>query len=517
MSLGQRLDLRQSQQLVMTPQLQQAIKMLQMSNLELSDFVEGELQKNPLLERVEENSDQKAQIRESARDHVDVAVNSDRLSKTEDVFDNGSENLFADEARADRATAETQSAPLVESAGGFEAQEGSAWSQVGSGGSSKFDDIDGGLEARAAAEITLREFLLAQLGQTVTSRMHGMIASHLIEQLDEAGYLLSSLDDVALRLGAYIGDVEIALDIVQKLEPTGVGARSLKECLALQLIEKDRLDPAMRILVDNLELLAACKFPRLRSVCKVDDEDLRDMITDLKALDPKPGLRYASDFVQMVAPDVYVFENKFGGWQVELNTDTLPRVLLNKTYAADVMRGQGASRDDSIKEYLTECQQNASWLIKSIDQRAKTILRVASEIVRQQDGFFAFGVNDLRPLNLKQVADAIEMHESTVSRVTSNKFIGTPRGIFEMKYFFTPAIASTDGGASYSAESIRHKIKGLVEKEGEKSTLSDDKIVSILRNDGIDIARRTVTKYREAMGIPSSIKRRRLKAAVTMR
>ncbi len=524
MSFAQRLDLRQTQQLVMTPQLQQAIKMLQMSNLELRDFIETELERNPLLEKDERppvapDAPQPQEAQSPAATTGDRELSEDRLGRAEETFDCGQENLFADEARADRmdAGAQSEAAPALDGPYGSAALEASAWASVGRGGSSRFEDEESSLEGRIASETTLREHLLGQLGESRLDPIERLIAIDIVEQLDECGYLRSDLEEIAHRLGAGLPVVEAALDAVQKLDPAGIGARSLQECLALQLRELDRLDPAMQALLDNLEMMAARKIDRLKSICGVDLDDLRDMIQEIRALDPKPGLRFEHSTTLVVIPDVFVHENRFGGWSVELNTETLPRLLVNSSYAADVKRAGGTGpRAQEVKEYLAEQQQTASWLVKSIDQRARTILKVSSEIVRQQDGFLAYGVSGLRPLNLKKVADAIEMHESTVSRVTSNKFIATPRGLFELKYFFTPAIASTDGGESFSAEAIRHRIKALIEGEAADSILSDDRIVTILRSAGVDIARRTVTKYREALGIPSSIQRRRDKAALTV-
>ena len=283
-------------------------------------------------------------------------------------------------------------------------------------------------------------------------------------------------------------------------------ARSLQECLALQLKERDRLDPAMAALVDHLPLLAKHDYAGLKALCGVDAEDLEDMIAELKRLTPKPGLGFGADGARAVEADVMVRERPDGGWAVELNTDTLPRVLMNNRYAAQISK---SARSDDEKVFISQCAQNASWLVKSLDQRARTILKVASEIVRQQDAFFAKGVAWLRPLNLKTVADAVGMHESTVSRVTSNKYMATPRGLFELKYFFTSAIASADGGEAYSAEAVRFRIKAMIESETVDDVMSDDKIVERLLADGVDIARRTVAKYREAMNIPSSVKRRR--------
>lgn len=526
MAFAQKLDLRQGQQLVMTPQLQQAIKMLQMSNLELSEFIAEELERNPLLEVASPEPDPAPS---PEREQADAPVGlerelaEDRLGRADETFDTGRENLYADEAAADRMSDQRENSALEAPAGYGEA---SAWASVGAGGSSRFDDSETSIEATHSRDATMREHLLAQLGASTVDPATRLITADLIEQLDEDGYLRTELTATAERLGATLDTVEAAAKLLKSFDPIGIGAADLRECLALQLADLDRLDPAMACLLDNLEMLANRELSKLLKKCGVDEEDLREMIAEIRALDPKPGARFSHDLAQTVIPDVFVFENRFGGWSVELNTDTLPRLLVNKSYAAEVARGSaaraakdrgkggaGESRANQVAEYLAERQQNATWLMKSIDQRAKTILRVATEIVRQQDGFFAYGIAAMRPLNLKAVADAIEMHESTVSRVTSNKYIATPRGVFEMKYFFTPAIASTDGEESYSAEAIRHRIRRLIDDEPGDDVLSDDRIVAILRGAGVDIARRTVAKYREAMGIPSSVRRRKLKSA----
>jgi RNA polymerase sigma-54 factor len=295
--------------------------------------------------------------------------------------------------------------------------------------------------------------------------------------------------------------------MTQSFEPAGVMARDLGECLALQLREKDRLDPAMATLLDNLERLARHEYDALKSLCGVDNEDLDDMISEIRELTPKPGMAFGHDSARAVEPDVFIRQAPDGSWQVELNSETLPRVLVNNRYYNEI---HTAARTENEKSFITECSQNASWLVKSLDQRARTILKVASEIVRQQDMFLANGVAYLRPLNLKTVADAIGMHESTVSRVTSNKFVSTPRGMFELKYFFTSAIPSAGGGEAHSAEAVRHRIKTLIGQETLADVLSDDKLVDLLRDEGIEIARRTVAKYREALNIPSSVQRRRI-------
>ncbi len=338
-----------------------------------------------------------------------------------------------------------------------------------------------------------------------------LIGQYLIDLVDETGYLTGDLADVADKLGAPPARVEAVLRVLQTLDPTGVCARGLAECLIIQLKERDRFDPAMQALVEHLDLLAKRDLGALRKLCGVDDEDLLDMIAELRALDPKPGLAFGSAPVQPVVPDVFVRKGQDGTWVVELNSDTLPKVLVSQTYYAEVSK---TTKNAAEKAYLADCLQSASWLVRALDQRAKTILKVATEIVRQQDAFLLFGVAHLKPLNLKTVAEAISMHESTVSRVTANKYMATSRGIFELKYFFTSAIAASDGGEAHSAEAVRHRIKKLIDAETIGDVLSDDTIVEKLRGDGIDIARRTVAKYREAMRIPSSVQRRREKQTV---
>jgi RNA polymerase sigma-54 factor len=330
----------------------------------------------------------------------------------------------------------------------------------------------------------------------------------LIDAVDEAGYMRADLDEIALRLGTSLACVEEVLRVLQGFDPIGVAARDLAECLALQLKAKDRLDPAMAALLTRLDLVARRETAALCAICGVDAEDIADMVAEIRGLTPKPGLAFGTEPVQPVIPDVFVKEGPDGLWHIELNADTLPRMLVNSRYYAKVSKG---ARDKDSKNYLTECLNNANWLVKSLDQRARTIMKVASEIVRQQDGFLTYGVRHLRPLNLRTVADAITMHESTVSRVTSNKYIATPRGVFELKYFFTASIQSVNGAEAHSAEAVRDRIREMIENEGRREILSDDRIVSLLTADGVNIARRTVAKYREAMRIPSSVERRRQK------
>jgi RNA polymerase sigma-54 factor len=503
-ALSARLELRQGQGLVITPQLQQAIKLLQLSNLELEAYVEGELERNPLLQR--EEGDQRETERpddrsEPAGDSVEADFAPGGAAESE--IDARAEDLYADASPADRAEG---AAPDT----GYQAADAGGaidWSRAGGKGGS-FELDDEGLEGALAREKTLREHLGEQLAATPMSEADRVVAGVLIDAVDEGGYLRAEAAEVADRLGCDVSRVEAIIARLQAFEPVGVCARSVPECLAIQLKDRNRYDPAMAALLDNLEMLARRDLAGLRKVCGVDDEDLREMIGEIRSLTPRPGAAFGAEPIQAVAPDVFVREDAHGAWRVELNSDTLPRLLVDQRYHARVA---GAARSDAEKTFVSECHAQASWLVKSLDQRAKTILKVASEIVRQQDAFLAFGVEHLRPLNLKTVADAIGMHESTVSRVTSNKYVATPRGVFELKFFFTSAIASADGGEAHSAEAVRHKIKVLIDGEGaDQDVLSDDRIVDILKETGVDIARRTVAKYREAMRIPSSVERRRL-------
>ncbi|MBV9863054.1 MAG: RNA polymerase factor sigma-54 [Alphaproteobacteria bacterium] len=494
MGFSQRLELRQSQALVMTPQLQQAIKMLQLSNLELTDFVDGEIEQNPLLEHGERESEDGSTPAESA---IEPAPASETGSPPSDSL---SGNFTSEAAEHWQAAAGTEGDGSVDLAGDTQ-----AWrSRNGS-----FDGEDlPGLDQAAAPPQTLREHLLSQIGADLSDVADRAIALYLLDQVDETGYLRADLAEAGERLGCGIAHIERVLARLHELDPPGVFARTLPECLALQLRDRNRLDPAMQALLDNLPLLAARNLPALIRVCEVDVEDIAEMIAEIKSLDPRPGLAFDPPLAQPVVPDILMRAAPQGGWIVELNADTLPRVLVNNRYFARVTQ---AARSKADRDYLTERLQAANWLVKSLHQRATTILKVATEIVRQQDGFFRHGVQSLRPLILRDIADAIGMHESTVSRVTTNKYMATPRGLFELKYFFTSAIAASRGGDAHSAEAVRFRIRHLIEREAVAETLSDERIVELLQRDGIDIARRTVAKYRESMHIPSSVQRRREK------
>lgn len=498
MALTPRLELRQGQSLVMTPQLQQAIKLLQMSNLELQTYVESELEKNPLLERDEKR--EAPAVAEAPEERDVASALKDGASTSEKLATLGTDldNVYQGESRADAANRSAM------------AQGDSGWASLKSSRAVSLDQDDLDFGATLTRETTLAEHLTEQLMLAIADPADRLIGQNLIGMVNEAGYLTADTAQVAEMLGTDVAHVERVLSVLQGFDPAGVFARDLKECLKLQLKELDRLDPAMMVLVDHLDLVAKRDFAALKTLCKLDADDIRDMIAELRRLNPKPGHIFGAEPVQPVVPDVSVRPAPDGSWLVELNSDTLPRVLVNNRYMAQVSRGPIRAED---KTYLSECHANATWLVRSLDQRAKTILKVAREIVRQQDAFLAYGVQHLRPLNLKTVAEAIEMHESTVSRVTSNKYVVTPRGIFELKYFFNTAINSAEGGEAHSAESVRHRLREMIERETAANILSDDTLVDMLKADGIDIARRTVAKYRESLGIPSSVQRRREKNA----
>lgn len=479
-----KLDIRQGQHLVMTPQLQQAIKLLQLTNLELTEFVEEQLQENPFLER--DDNAQKPERGE--RDHTEDRSDADASANPNDL-DTDYSNIDGDASPGDYQAADAGAGD---------------WSSVQSRKGPVSEDYDAA--ANATLEKTLHEHLTEQLQVATRDEAQLLIGSHLIDLIDDGGYLREEVVEIAARLGATQDEVARALRLIQGFEPSGVGARTLQECLRLQLRDRGELTPAMDLFLENIHYLGTHNLPALRRACRITEDELRDNIEKIRQLNPKPGLQYGRDHVQVVIPDVHVTEDSDGGWKVELNTETLPRIIANERYFAKL----SGTQDGEAKTFLNEQMSNANWLVKSLDQRARTILRVAMEIVKYQDEFLVHGIRYLRPLNLKTIAEAIEMHESTVSRVTSNKYIQTPRGTFELKYFFTAAISSRTGEDQYSAESVRHRIKQMIDEEDPAHPLSDDRLVVLLAEENIDIARRTVAKYREALGIPSSVQRRRI-------
>jgi RNA polymerase sigma-54 factor len=498
MAITPRLDLRQTQSLVMTPQLQQAIKLLQLSNLEVAAYIEQEIEQNPLLER-----DDGAAEGEPGGDAERPAVESDGNGAAEPKLLDSVDGRGAD---ASEIPLDTDFGNVWSEEGG----DGLAFADWrGNGGRADFDESEVGVDQTLSRAISLRDHLLAQLNVEITDPVDRIIATHLIDLLDDSGYLTGDVAQVAEALNCDVARVETTLDKLQRLDPPGAFARSLKECLALQLRERNRLDPAMAALLEHLDLLARRDIPALTRLCGVNAEDIAEMVAEIKALDPKPGLAFDPTVAHPVVPDVLMRPASGGEWIVELNQDTLPRVLVNTRYYARVNK---EARSKNEKDFIVERFNAANWLVKSLHQRAQTILKVATEIVRQQDSFFRHGVQHLRPLVLRDIATAISMHESTVSRVTTNKYLAAPHGVYELKYFFTSAIAHAEGGEAHSAEAVRARIKTLIDAEPTDDVLSDDKLVDLLRRDGVDIARRTVAKYREALRIPSSVQRRRDKS-----
>jgi RNA polymerase sigma-54 factor len=492
--LSQRLELRQSQRLIITPQVRQSIEMLQLSNLEVTDFVTAEMEQNPLLEWRER------EFRENAL--ADYANDRERSSPTAvpgmltgavapDATEDWQPEWREDSEHAADFGGELQ--PWFSRNEGFDAE-----------GRRELDQI-------ATRPPTLREHLLEQLRVDLSKQGDRVVALHLLDLLDQDGYLRARLDEVAQLLGCSIGRVEGVLARLQQFDPAGVFARDPKECLALQLRDRNRLDPAMQALLDHLELLADDDISALVCVCGVDAADVGEMIREILSLDPWPGHAFDPPLAQPVVPDILMRAGPRGGWVIELNPETLPRVLVNNGYYTQVCR---ATRSKAEKDYLKERLYAANWLAEALHRRATTILKVAAEIVRQQDAFFRHGVVSLRPLILRDIADAIGMHESTISRVTSNKYMATPRGLYELKYFFTSAIPASGGNGTHSAEAVRHRIRALIDGEPPNGPLSDGRIVELLNDEGVAIARRTIAKYREEMRIPSSFQRRRVKRRV---
>jgi len=500
MAIAPRLEIRQTQTLKLTPQLMQSIKLLQLSHQELSTFVESELLHNPLLDRAEPEADfdspeppAEAPVTDEARDIVSQGEELQSAASVASEMDTDTESLYPEQVGQDSISQSSMTK-----------RDSSGLLPVGG----ERADID----QYVSSTKSLSDHLNEQVRMILRNPGDLLIASALIENLNEAGYLATELEQIADNLGTEFGHVEAVLQELQGCDPVGIFARTVPECLAIQLKEIDRLDPMMQALLDNIDLVAAHKIKEVMSLVGCDQDDLKDMLDEIKRLNPRPGVSFVGDPIQPVIPDVYIRAAKNGGWQIELNSDVLPNVLVNRKYHAEI---SAKAKKGEEKTYLADCMQTANWLTKSLDQRAQTILKATSEIARMQDMFLLHGVSHLKPMTLKLVAEAIDMHESTISRVTANKYVATPRGLFEMRYFFTSAISSASGAEDHSAASVKFEIKKLIDAEDAKKILSDDKIASILNEEQkMGIARRTVAKYREAMDIPSSVLRRRQKRSL---
>ncbi len=500
MSISQRQEIKQTQSLVMTPQLQQAIKLLQLTNIEINEFVGQEIERNPLLELADpskpERGDGKAEIIETNNpsENLDTATlaTKDNLPESNDEPLDINYNDYLEENYT--------------SSGNTNYEQSNSWSSH-SNKSNHFDYNDS-LEQVIENKISLTDHLLEQLNADISDPAERLIGYHLIHMLDSSGYFKSEISSVSDLIGCEENKVLEVLEKLKKFDPVGVFAKDLPECLKLQLKEKNRFDPIIEKLIENLELLAKHDQKTLLKKCEVSLEDLLEMIEEIKSLNPKPGDLYNNDIAQTVVPDVFVKKSNNFNWAVELNTETLPKVLVNRKYSSLVNNKNSSDLD---KTYINEQLNSANWLVKSLEQRAQTILKVATEIVKQQNEFFSNGIKFLKPLTLKDIAEKIEMHESTVSRVTANKYIESSRGVFQMKYFFTTSITTSQGDSNLSSETVKVRIKELINNEEPDDILSDDKIVEILIKEDIDIARRTIAKYRESMNIPSSVIRRRQK------
>ena len=497
MALGPRLDLRQSQSLVMTPQLQQAIKLLALSNLEIETFIAEEIEKNPLLE-AERGPSGDEEVPFGAEPTIEAAApDPDYIPEADAAGGDGALDIQPD-------SEDFHQDSQVDRMGGAGMDGGLGMESISSAGSGEGPDFD----AFAGDNVSLHDHLRHQAGETL-SGPDLMIAGLIIDRIDETGYFLVSLPEMAQRLGVSLAECEHILALIQTFDPAGVGARNLAECLALQAKDANRYDPAMARLIANLDYLAKGNLGALKRICQVDDEDMQDMIRELRAYDPKPGCRFEpNERVDAVVPDIFV-ARRGGGWAVELNSATLPRLLINRSYYQELASGP---QDKASRAWLNESLQSANWLLKALDQRARTIVKVATELVIQQEGFFRHGVSHLKPLTLRAVAETIGMHESTMSRVTSNKYLSCDRGLYELKYFFTSGVGTSDGEGGASSEAVKSRIKALIGAEEPNAILSDDQLVDMLKGEGFDIARRTVAKYREAIGLGSSVQRRRQKA-----
>jgi RNA polymerase sigma-54 factor len=477
----------------MTPQLRQAIQLLQYSNIEASQFIEDELLKNPLLERNDAGETVSG---------IEASLPPPPAPELPDATSFAGSGMMP----------EAGDAPLdIDNSNTYDAGTGAdGYTSFGAGGRED-DEGFNAIEAIGSGAPSLREHLEQQARLTFSSATDRVIAAALIAALDPSGRIVEAPDVIAASLGVIVERIEQVRRKMMRFDPTGMFARDLAECLAAQLAEQNRLDPAMSALLDNLELLARRDMRRLMEACGVDAADLAEMVAEIRRLDPKPGAQYDAEPLRPLIPDVLmraipVKTEGVGDWMLEINPETMPRLLIRRGFHARM----AASASRETKSFLAEQLQGATWLVKALESRAHTILRVSAEIVRRQDGFFRHGISHLRPLTLRDIAAEVELHESTISRVTSNKSIATPRGIFELKFFFTTALSGANG-ETHSAETVRHRVANLISGENPGNILSDDAVASILQKEGIDIARRTVAKYREALRIPGSAQRKREK------
>lgn len=494
MAITPKLEIKQSQSLLMTPQLRQAINLLQMSNLELSSVIEQELASNPLLEREDDFLNQDNEKEQTIDDYA---------SETEDNVDTpldiDIDNTFDD----DGSDCE-----------GYETANDYDWQDYAKNKDKRHspeEDYDF-FEQKLSSTKSLYQHLSEQIQISLADTKEKIIAFRLMSFLDESGYFRGDTKKIAAILHTEESNVTKVLNKLKEFEPSGIFAENLAECIALQLKEKDRLDIKMQTLLQNLDLLGKREYKRLQKKLNVDEGDLKEMILDIQSTNPKPALEYEQKETDYIIPDVFVRRNKYGEYYVELNSRSLPRVLIDQRYYKEIKRQ--SEKNKEAKKYLKTQSGSASFLIRALRQRADTILRISEEIVKTQRDFFENGIESLKPMALKDIAEAVEMHESTVSRVTANKYMHTPLGIFELKYFFSSAAGSYSGEDNQSTTAIKHKIKQMIENEDPKKILSDDKISELLAREGLKVARRTVAKYRESLKIAPSSERKREKRKI---
>ena len=498
--MKQSLQLKLSQSLTMTPQLQQAIKLLQLSSLDLEAEIQDALESNPLLE-----------------------VESNHESTSQDEKTNHNERTKESTAREDKDTSESLKNDTIDTDMVADTQW-EDWGYVSQGSGSKSDDGNQ-FEYQGETSESLRDQLVWQVNMTKLSETDRAIAMVLIDSIDDSGFMKADISDVVEMLqdnSDVLDDlpidedstiqeeeVEAVLHFIQSFEPAGIAARSLQECLLIQLkrlpIESPEIELAKQVVTSQFEFLANRNYRQVMKNLKLSEAQLKGALEVVQTLDPRPGNQLSQNNAQYIKPDVYVRKNKSGEWQVELNGDSTPTLKINKDYAALIKRADNSSDNQFIKNNY----QDAKWFIKSLLSRNETLLKVATSIVEKQVGFLEYGEEAMKPLVLHDIAEEVEMHESTISRVTTQKFMHTPRGIFELKYFFSSHVGTASGGEC-SSTAIRAVIKKLVASENQAKPLSDSKIATLLKDQGIKVARRTVAKYRESMSIPPSNERKAL-------
>ena len=486
MKLGQQLKIKQNQSLIMTPQLQQAIKLLQLSNIELADFIDQAQLENPFLQETKEFTSQKQIYNDKTNQNLcDNLNNTSELLRTENKIN--LDNTF-DSHLSSNANLENKKLYDKE--------------VLKSGNNVTAGEV---IEKTLRNKISLKEYLVNQINIEFSDRDFKEIAIGMIDYLHPSGWFTSSIDEVSSDLNVNSSIIQKTLQKLKKLEPVGIFSENLSECLKIQLIENKYYNSHFEILLNNLQYLPMGKFKQVSKLCNVNEKELFQMIRIIKTLNPKPAEQYQQDNVMIDQPDIIVSKSE-KGWRIDLNRSNLPSVNLDEDYIKEI---DNYHLDEKGTNFLAEKVGEARWLKKAVEQRNKTILKVTSEIIKKQVGFFRHGINHMKPMILKDISDAIGMHESTVSRVTNSKLILTEWGVMPLKNFFSASISGTQNSEMHAASAVRETIKNLIAAEIVSKPLSDDKLVGILSKEGMEVARRTVAKYRDMLNIPSSSQRRR--------